>query len=324
MVYRLLSPGSEWRLHRQWYARSALPDLLGTDEVIDSHALYARLDRLLEQNAALFDHLTLRWRDLFNVSFDVLLYDLTSTYFEINPPLDEGAKLLAQDQELYVFAESRDRVVKERPMRRRQLKWLWRRLRQLSTMKLPREALLMKLSAAQSKAPAAWRLVKVELAIQGASFGFWLNRKNLREARRREGRYLLRTNLIEAQPAKLWEYYLHLVTVEEAFRRLKGDLAIRPIFHQHKWRIEAHIFIAFLAYCVHVTFAHRLKHLASGLSTRSVLEKSSAGQMIDVHIPTTDSRELSLTRYSQPELKLLLVQLKRTLPPQLPPKITAG
>jgi hypothetical protein len=104
-------------------------------------------------------------------------------------------------------------------------------------MKL-RDALLMKLGAAQNKAPAAWRLVTVELAVDDASFGFWLNRKRLREVRRREGRYLLRTNLTESDPAKLWEYYLQLVAVEEAFKTLKGDLAIRPIYHQHEDRVK--------------------------------------------------------------------------------------
>ena len=92
VVYRLLSPGSEWRLHREWYGRSALSDLLGMDRVIDEHALYDCHDLLLEHKTALFDHLVGRWRDLFNVSFDVLLYDLTSTYFEIGPPLDEHSK----------------------------------------------------------------------------------------------------------------------------------------------------------------------------------------------------------------------------------------
>ena len=240
---------------------------------------------------------------------------------------DVRVKLLAQDQELYVFAESRDRIAKERGMRRRQLKWLWKRLKEIAAMKkLTREELLMKLGAAQSKAPAAWRLVTVEPAVQGASFGFWLNRKKLREARRREGRYLLRTNLTESDPAKLWEYYLQLVAVEEAFKTLKGDLAIRPIYHQREKRIEAHILIAFLAYCLHVTLGYRLKNLAPGLTPRSVLEKFSAVQMIDVHVPTTDGRELTLTRYTQPEpeLKLLLGKLQIALPPQPPPKITAA
>jgi len=210
-------------------------------------------------------------------------------------------------------------------MRRRQLKWLWQRLDQLSTMKLTRDALLMKLGSAKSKATATWRLIDIEMAQQGARFSYRLNRDKLRQIRRREGRYLLRTNLTESDPAKLWSYYLQLVAVEEAFKTLKGDLAIRPIFHQQQPRIEAHIFIAFLAYCLHVTLGQRLKALAPGLTPRSVLQKFAAVHMIDVYVPTTDGRELSLTRYTQPEpeLRLLLDKLKLSLPAQPLPKITA-
>ena len=232
---------------------------------------------------------------------------------------------MAQDSELYVFAESRDRIAKERSMRLRQLKWLWERLKKLSTMSFTRDALLMKLGAAQTKAPAAWRLIEIEVPKRGASFTYSLDRDKLRQVRRREGRYLLRTNLTESDPAKLWEFYLQLVEVEAAFRTLKGDLALRPVFHQEESRIEAHIFIAFLAYCLHVTLGQQLKALAPGLTARSVLEKFATVQMIDVYIPTTDGRELSLTRYTQPEpeIKLLLEKLKLTLPAQAPPKITA-
>jgi transposase len=442
VAYRLIAPGSEWRLHRAWYARSALMDLLGTDEALaDIHVLYRCHDRLLEHKQALFDHLVGRWRDLFNASFDVLLYDLTSTYFEANPPFPDGdkrrfgysrdkrsdcvqvvialivtpeglplayevlpgntadcttlkgflaaierqygkarrvwvmdrgipteavleemrradppvsylvgtpkgrlsrleqalvakpwqeardgvhVKLLPQDGEVYVFAESRDRVAKERAMRRRQLKWLWTRLKQLAAMKIEREELLMKLGAARAKAPTAWRLVEVKVAARGAGFTYRLDRGKLRQARRREGRYLLRTNLGEEDPARLWTYYLQLVAVEEAFKNLKGDLAIRPIFHQREARIEAHIFIAFLAYCLHITLKRRLAALAPGLTPRSVLEKFSAMQMIDVIVPTTDGRELQLTRTTQPEadLKLLLDKLKLDLPDQSPPRIS--
>jgi transposase len=442
VAYRLLSPGAEWRLHRHWFEHSARGDLLGADAALaDIHTLYACHDRLLEHKEALFDHLVGRWRDLFNVSFDVLLYDLTSTYFESEPPADdedkrrhgysrdhrpdcvqvvialvvspEGfplayevlagntrdcttlkdflarierqygkarrvwcmdrgipteevlaqmraaeppvhylvgtpkgrlsrleqalleepwhaarpgvqVKLLVQDDELYVFAESRDRIAKERAMRRRQLKWLWARLKKLSTMRLARDALLMKLGAAKTQTPAAWRLIEIEVAERGANFTYRLDRNKLRQVRRREGRYLLRTNLTESDPAKLWQFYLQLVEVEAAFKTLKGDLAIRPIFHQAERRIEAHIFIAFLAYCLHVTLGQQLKALAPGLTPRAVLEKFAAVQMIDVYVPTTDGRELSLTRYTQPEpeLKLLLDKLKLSLPAQAPPKIS--
>src|SRR3990172_790824 len=444
VAYRLLSPGSEWRLHRHWFERSALGDLLGADAALaDIHALYGCHDRLLEHKQAVFDHLVGRWRDLFNASFYVLLYDLTSTYFESDPPADdedkrrhgysrdhrpdcvqvvialvvtpegfplayevlagntrdcttlkdflarierqygkarrvwcmdrgvpagEGpakmrsrdppvhslvatpkggltrleeallekpwhaarpevrVKLLAQDGELYVFAESRDRIAKERAMRRRQRKWLWQRLKRLSAMSLTRDALLMKLGAAQTKAPATWRLIDIKVAEKDGTFSYQLNRDKLKQVRRREGRYLLRTNLTETDPAKLWQFYLQLVEVEAAFRTLKGDLAIRPVFHQDQSRIEAHIFIAFLAYCLHVTLGRQLKALAPGLTPRAVLEKFAAVQMIDVFVPTTDGRELSLTRYTQPEpeLKLLLEKLTLTLPAQAPPKITAA
>jgi transposase len=442
-AYRLLAPGSEWRLHREWFERSALADLLGADFALaEIHKLYACHDRLLAHKQQLFDHLVGRWRDLFNVSFDLLLYDLTSTYFEADPPfpeddkrrhgysrdhrpdcvqvvialvvtpeglplayevmpgntrdnatlrgflerierqygkarriwlMDRGVpteevlgemrasdppvqylvgtpkgrltrleqdllakpwqqarpgvelKLLPQDGELYVFAQSRDRVAKERAMRRRQLKWLWKRLAEIAAMKLTREELLMKLGAARSHAPTAWRLVAVKVPKGSTTLSYRLKRDKLRQARRREGRYLLRTNLTESDPAQLWSYYLKLVAIEEAFKNLKGDLAIRPIFHQDEPRVEAHIFIAFLAYCLHVTLRRRLHALAPGLTPRSVLEKFAAIQMIDVHIPTTDGRELVLTRYTEaePEQKLLLDKLRLELPAQPPPKVTA-
>ena len=123
----------------------------------------------------------------------------------------------------------------------------------------------------------------------------------------------------------LWGLYLQLVGVEEAFRNLKGDLAIRPVFHQLEARIEAHIFIAFLAYCLHVTLERRLHALAPGLTPRSAIEKFTAVQMIDLHVPTTDGRELVLTRHTEPEpeLRLLLDALKLTLAAQPQPRITA-
>jgi hypothetical protein len=156
----------------------------------------------------------------------------------------------------------------------------------------------MKLGGARSGAIAAWRLVVVEVAEKDASFSYRLDRDKLRKVRRREGRYLLRTNLTEQDPAKLWNYYLQLVAVEEAFKNLKGDLALRPIYHQREERIEAHIFIAFLAYCLHATLRCRLQALAPGLTARSVFDKFAGVQMIDVHIPTTDGRELVLERHT--------------------------
>ena len=190
-------------------------------------------------------------------------------------------------------------------------------------MDLSRESLLMKLGAARATAPAAWRLLDVTVDPNKAAFTYALNRRKLRRARRREGRYLLRTNMCGRNAAELWRFYIQLVEVEAAFKNLKDDLQLRPIYHQLEQRIEAHV--AFLAYCLHVTLRARLRPLAPGLTPRAVLDKLAAIQMLDVHFPTTDGRTLILSRYTEPnsDQKLLLRQLDLTLPSQPPPRITA-
>ena len=144
--------------------------------------------------------------------------------------------------------------------------------------------------------------------------------------RRREGRYLLRTNLSGREPAQLWQFYIQLVEIEAAFKNLKDDLQLRPIYHQLQHRIEAHIFVAFIAYCLHVTLRARLRPVAAGLTPRAVLDKFAGIQMLDVHFPTTDGRRLILSRYTQPDIdqKILLAQLGLMLPPQPPPRITSA
>jgi transposase len=203
-------------------------------------------------------------------------------------------------------------------------------------MKLSAKALLIKIGEAKKEAGRVFGLIDLKLPNPSKSkrkrsktkvnFSFRINRGKFRDAYRREGRYLLRSNLPEQVPATLWEYYIQLIQVEEAFKNLKGDLGIRPIFHQLAHRIEAHIFIAFISYCLHVTLRRRLRDLAPGLTPRAVLEKFSAMQMIDVHLPTSDGRTIILSRYTQPEteLQLLLNQLKLQLPDQPPPRITAA
>jgi hypothetical protein len=447
VCYRLIDPGSEWRLHRQWYDQSALADLLGEDfGLVQIDKLYRCLDKLLAHKQELFCFLRQRWQALFDTRFDVLLYDLTSTYFECDPPeegkrkfgysrdkrfdcvqvvialvvtpqgfplayevmpgntsdkttladflkkietrygkanrtwvMDRGipteetlaqmraseppvyylvgtprgrlsklehallplpweqvrdsveVKLLEQAGELYILAKSAGRAQKERSMRRRRLKKLLKRLRELQHQRLTRDELLLKLGAARKEAGRAYALVDIHVpekdqAVTPESFTFALNRSKLRLTCRREGHYLLRSNLSGEDPAQLWQYYLQLTEVEQAFKELKGDLAIRPIYHQKEVRIEAHIFVAFVAYCLHVTLKQRLRALAPGLTPRAVLEKFSTIQMVDVHLPTTDGRHLILPRYTQPEPdhKILLQQLKLELPAQPPPKISSN
>ena len=443
--YRLIDPGSEWRLHREWYHRSAMGDLLGrTGEAIELQSLYRCTDKLLEHKRGLFSFLTERWRDLFQAGYEVLLFDLTSTYFECDPPghgkrrygysrdkrpdcvqvviglvitpegfplayevmagntsdkttlkgfleeiekqygkanrvwvMDRGiptedvlremreastpvfylvgtprgkltklekeflklewaqvkdsleVKLLLQEGELYILARSQGRREKERAIRRRRLKQLWKRLHELQRQKLTRDELLLKLGAAKAEAGKAYRLVEVQVPkaeepVSAETFAFSLRKEKLRAAMHSEGHYLLRSNLSGEDPAILWQRYIQLTEIEAAFRNLKDDLAIRPIHHQKDPRIEAHIFVAFLVYCLYVTLQHRLRALAPGLTARAVIEKMSAIQMIDVHLPTTDGRLLILSRYTQPEPdhQLLLQRLHLTLPAQPPPKIS--
>jgi len=231
-------------------------------------------------------------------------------------------KLLPQSGDVYVLARSERRVVKERAMRRKQLKRLWERLHRLQRMRLTRDRLLLKLGAARQRWPAGSRVVTVTVTPEGR-LTFALDRVKLRQVRRREGRYLLRTNLTDRDPALLWELYMRLVQVEEAFKVLKGDLAVRPIYHQVLPRIEAHIFVAFLAYALHATLRRRVRDLAPGLTSRAVLEAFRTVQMVDVHLPTTDGREVILSRYTDPDaaVTLLLRQLRLTLPGQPAPRL---
>ena len=446
VCYQLIDPGSEWRLHRHWYEHSAMGDLLSSPMgVVADDILYRCLDKLLAHKRAFFSFLRERWETLFDARFDVLLYDLTSTYFESDPPfsdkrrfgysrdkrgdcvqvvialivtpqgfplayevmpgntsdnttladflrkiedqygrsdriwiMDRGipteetlaamrageapvhylvgtpkgrltrleksfvglpwravresveVKLLTEEGELYILAKSRPRILKERGMRRRRLKKLWRRLHELRGQSLQRDQLLLKLGAAKKEAGRAWHLVDVRLpeagqAVTPETFTFALRRDRLRRARGREGRYLLRSNLTGEDPATLWRYYMRLTEIEQAFKEIKHDLAIRPIFHQREERIESHIFVAFMAYCVHVTLKNLARPCAPGLTPRAILEKFATIQMVDVHLPTTDGRSLTLPRHTQPtrDHQLLLDQLKLRLPDQPLPRISA-
>jgi len=241
-------------------------------------------------------------------------------------------KLLPQDKELYVFIESTDRLHKERAMRLSKLRTLIQRLKELQhrKKKLTRDELLLAVGQAKEQAGRAYTLLDVHWPEEGQeinaqTFTFGLNRARYRIWRRREGRYLLRTNLTTADPKMLWEYYLQLTTIEAAFKNLKDDLQIRPIFHQKEDRIEAHIFVAYLAYCLHVTLQAKLRQIAGGLTPRSVLEKFATIQMMNVHFPTAEAgKELVFRRYTQPEKEhqILLSQLRWELPEQAPPRIS--
>lgn len=451
VAYRLLAPGSEWKLHRSWFDQSAMADLLDDNfRLAAKDTLYRCHDHLLDHKQALFSHLKNRWSDMFGATYDVLLYDLTSSYFEVdaNGPVAESSnlkafgysrdkrpdclqivialiitpeglpigyevmrgntsdkttlretlrkiadqygnkqrtwimdrgipteevleemrttdpsvnylvgtpkgrltklekqlaqkpwkevkdnvsvKLLGQGDELYILARSLPRRTKERAMRQKKLKAYWARLKELQTRKkLTRDDLLLALGAAKQKAGRnAYRHVIIDIPdakqpVNAETFRFRIDKKKLKTTRQHEGQYLLRSNLTGENPATLWRNYINLVRIEESFRTLKSDLGLRPIHHQRDDRIEAHILISFLAYCLHITLEQYNKRSASGLSARSVLERLSEIQMLDVTIPATDGRELRMKRYTKPEKPhhLLLEQLGFELPAQPPPEI---
>jgi transposase len=445
VVNRLLDPGSEFRVHRQWYLTTALDTLLGTDfAVAEKDRLYRCLDRLLEHKRELFQWLRQKWADLFRAEFEVLLYDLTSTYFEgqmeENPKaqfghsrdkrtdclqvvialvittdgfplayevldgntsdrttlrgfldqieqtygkakrmwvMDRGVpteeileemrdpareivylvgtpkgkikqyeqkwldlpwqkvresvevKLFEEKGELFVLAKSEGRRAKETAMRRKRLARLLRKLRAMRRSLPSRDQLLIRWGAAKSEAGHAFRFVQMQVPeenqeVTRATFQFRVDKKKLQEAEWRDGHYLLRSNLTAADPAVLWTRYVQLTQIESVFRSLKSELGLRPIYHQLEHRADAHILIAFLAYCLQVTLKHRLLVHAPGLTPAAVLEKLASIHMIDVWIPTVDGRWLILPRYTQPEAetKLLLEKLKLNLPSQPPPRIT--
>jgi transposase len=446
VVNRLIDPGSEFRVHRQWFDQSAMAELLETDfAVAEKDRLYRCLDRLLEHKAALFQHLRERWQDLFQAQFDVLLYDLTSTYIEgegeevpkakygysrdqrfdckqvvialvITPEgfplayevmegntadrttlrgflekiessygkarrvwvMDRGipteevleemrtagreifylvgtprskvrqyekkwldlpwqkvresvdVKLFTEGGELYVLAKSEGRRAKERAMRRKKLARLLRKLRAMQRSSPRRDQLLLRIGGARKEAGSAFRFLHLQLpgegqAVTRQSFQFRVDRPKLTAAELQDGHYLLRSNLVGEDPAVLWERYVQLAQIEAAFKTMKSELGIRPLYHQLGHRVEAHILVAFLAYCLLVTLKNRLQVLAPGLTPIAVLEKLATIQMLDVWLPTTDGRWLVMPRFTQPEpdQAILLHKLKLELPQQPPPRIKA-
>ena len=446
VVNRLIDPGSEFRIHRQWFDRSAMGELLETDfAVAEKDRLYRCLDRLLAHKQELFVYLRQRWQDLFRAQFDVLLYDLTSTYVEgqgeeipkarygysrdqrfdclqvvialvITPEgfplayevmdgntsdrttlrgflekiearygrarrvwvMDRGipteevlaemrdpqrevfylvgtprskiqqyekkwldlpwrkvresveVKLFADEGELFVLAKSEGRRAKETAMRRRRLARLLWKLRAMRRSCPARDQLLLRLGAAKKEAGRAYSFVRIQLPKQDEevtrqSFTFTLDKDKVKKAELRDGHYLLRSNSVGEDPAVLWERYVQLTHIEATFKALKSELGIRPIYHQLEHRLEAHILVAFLAYCLTVTLKQRLQALAPGLTPRAVLEQLATIQMLDVCFPTTDGRWLVMPRYTQPEpeQQLLLHRLKLSLPPQPPPRLKA-
>jgi len=237
-------------------------------------------------------------------------------------------KLYEHEGELYVLAKSGGRQAKEIAMRRKRLTRLLRKLRVMRKSLPKRDQLLLRIGAAKKEAGRAFGFVKIQTpstdqAVTRETFWFQVDKAKLKAAEQRDGHYLLRSNLTGEDPAVLWTRYVQLTQIESVFRSLKSELSIRPIRHQLEHRADAHILIAFLAYCLQVTLKNRLMMHAPGLTSAAVFEKLATIQMVEVWIPMVDGRWLVLPRHTQPEkdVQALLNQIRITLPSQPPPRI---
>jgi transposase len=440
VVNRLCDPRSELYIHEKWFPQTAMDLLLDCDaSVAEKDRLYRALDRMVEHKPALERHLAQRWRDLFGASFDVLLYDLTSTYFEgqaegvekaargysrdhrpdcpqvvialvVTPegfPLsyeifegnrsdvttleamleqveakhgrarriwifDRGivseknlealrqrggqyvvgtprhqlqayekellqgswtqisdsvqVQLIAQEQEMYVLARSVDRAKKEEAMRWRQIRGLMRDLIRMrravrkGTLS-DSDKVLMRLGRLSERWPRAWRYVVADWK-KGRLTWHW-DRQGLGLAAHRDGAYLLRTNLTDRSSEALWRMYVQLTEVEATFRALKSELAIRPIWHWVGPRVEAHVMVAFLGYCLWVCLKQKLKAAGPGLSPWQLLDQFKRMVQVEVWFKLKAGGAICLPRITQPEAaqSLLLHQMGWSLPEQPPPKI---
>jgi transposase len=439
-VNRLCAPGSELSVHEKWYPRTAMDVLLDCGETVaERNRLYRCLDRILAHKERLEQHLAGRWRDLFGADCEVLLYDLTSTYFEgeaaevdkaqrgysrdhrpdckqlvlalvvtlegfpLSYELFDGnradvttleeivesverkygrvrriwvfdrgivseqnlqrlrergawyvvgtpksrlkayeqqllagdwqtvaesvqVQLIAEGTETYVLARSQSRAQKEQAIRARVIRGLMRDLvrlrRAIRLGQLVEDAKVQhKLGRLHERYPSAWGYARVRW--DGQRLGWRWDREALRAAALRDGAYLLRTNVPVVDAAKLWRQYIQLTEVESAFRVLKGEVVIRPIWHWVAPRVEAHVMIAFLGYALWVALRQKLKAAAPSLTPWQVLDQLGRIQLIDVWFKTRAGGAICLPRITQPETaqQVLLHQLGWQLPEQPPPRI---
>lgn len=441
-VNRLVDARSELFVHEKWFPQTAMDVLLDTDfAVAEKDRLYRVLDRIVEHKSALEQHLAGRWRDLFNASFDLVLYDLTSTYFEGSAeqipkaqrgysrdhrpdckqlvvalivtsegfPLtyeiftgntvdvttlkaivtqvetkhgaarrvwvfdrgitseenlawlrERGAyylvgtpkpklrdfevhladadwtrasrevevKLCPESEEIYVLCRSQGRLEKEHAMRRRALRAFVRDL-----IKLRRQVARGALTDGRNiERRMAWleerhrpmRRFLSRYELRDGRVEWEWDREKWRAAVARDGAYLLRAHWPgQSDPAALWKTYIQLTEAEAAFRSLKSEIKVRPIWHSKQSRVEAHIMVAFLGYAMWVCLKKRAAACSTSLTPWQVLQHLRAIVMVDVELETRDGRTLVLPRITVPEKEqaALLLQLGWTLPEQPPPRI---
>jgi transposase len=442
-INRFCDPESELGVHQRWYGTTAMDVVLGTEDTVAAKdRLYRALDKAIEHKESLEQHLAGRWQDLFGAKCDLLLYDLTSTYFEgqageipiarrgysrdhrpdalqiilalvvteegfpLSYEVFEGnradvttleeildsverkhgalsrvwifdrgivseenlallrrrgasylvatprrmlasfqkelvkedwsevkahpqiqVKLVEGDGELYVLSRSLNRAEKERAMRMRALHGLRKDLAKLSKSVRSgrvhrRELIYKRLGRLEERWPTAWPYLKaVELTDSNLVWSW--DRKKLRSAWLHQGTYLLRTNLTDRDPEKLWRQYIQLTEIEAVFRTLKTELNLRPIFHRIQRRVEAHILIAFLGYCLWICLKQKLRAAAGSLTPAQVVHSLKQIILVEVWFDLRKGGRICLPRITYPEAQqqLILHHLGWSLPEQPPPKI---
>jgi len=245
---------------------------------------------------------------------------------QVRPEVEVKMVPTPQGEETYILCRSTARRAKEQAIRSRFSTRLEKALQALQKrvaegQRKDRNKIERKLGSLLARNPQVADLYQVAVTEKGGTLAVeWKaieNRQTWQQAR--EGAYLLRTNLPPGEPAKLWKDYIQLTEAEAAFRALKSELSIRPIFHQLERRAKAHILVAFLGYALWVTLKHLLMRKDSTLSPSKALALLGTLVSADIVLPTTDGREIRLRRVTTPsaEQKQLLDQLGITLPDRL-------
>jgi hypothetical protein len=236
-------------------------------------------------------------------------------------------KLVERDGELYVLSRSLNRAEKERAMRMRALHGLRKDLAKLSKSVRSgrvhrRELIYKRLGRLEERWPTAWPYLKA-VELTDSNLVWRWDRKKLRSAWLHQGTYLLRTNLTDRDPEKLWRQYIQLTEIEAVFRTLKTELNLRPIFHRIQRRVEAHILIAFLGYCLWVCLKQKLRAAAGSLTPAQVVYSLKQIILVEVWFDLRKGGRICLPRITHPEAQqqLILHHLGWSLPEQPPPKI---
>jgi len=253
---------------------------------------------------------------------------LKDDFEKIRPEVEVKQMRIRGGEETYILCRTAGRKEKEKAIRSRFVAKIEKALtgleKRIADGKLKdRGKMFMGLGRIQASHPQVADLYEMALkdTREGARLVWRQKPEQQQWLEAREGAYLLRTNLTADGAADLWKKYMQLTEVEAAFRTLKSELAIRPLFHQLERRVKAHVLVAFLGYALLVTLKHLLKRGGSEYSPANVLKRLAEVYSVDIVLPTLEGREIWLRRISKldDEQQKILFQLQLPLPERLEP-----